>query len=345
MTAFKLPLPINQRIHLASRPTGAASLDNFQLQQEPLAPLREGQLLVRHHYLSIDPCMRGRMSDARSYVQPHPLGAVMPGRIIGQVLTSRNPAFEAGRYVTGQGGWQLYSVWDAEHAPGLREIEADAVPLSAHLGPLGMPAVAAWYGMNRVAPPQPGETVVVSAASGAVGSVAGQLARLRGCHVVGIAGGAAKCAFVRDELGFDACVDYKTCRDDVALYHALAAATPHGVDVCFENVGGAIFDATLARMNPHGRIAVCGTVSGYDTNPRPMTDPSVFVNMRLRMQGFTVSEHEDIWPEALRELGELLRRGQLRYRESIAQGLQSAPAALLEVLRGGNFGKQLVCLC
>jgi hypothetical protein len=216
------------------------------------------------------------------------------------------------------------------------------VPLSAYLGAVGMPGVTAWYGLMKICQPKPGQTIVVSAASGAVGSVVGQLAKARGCRAVGIAGGADKCAYVTGELGFDACVDYKAHRDPKSLYLALKEATPDGVDGNFENVGGAILDAVLARMNAFGRVALCGMISGYDGQPIPLAQPQLILQSRLTVEGFIVSEHMEVWPEALKELGTLVATGKLKYRETVADGIAAAPEAFLGLLKGRNFGKQLV---
>ena len=338
---------INKQIHLVSRPSGEAGVDNFGLVEAPLpdaASLREGQVLVQHHFLSLDPYMRGRMNDAKSYAAPQPLNAVMQGGTAGEVLASRHPDFRSGDKVVGMGGWQQYALVDG-NAPGmLRKVDTTRVPLSAYLGAVGMPGVTAWYGLTQICKPEPGKTVVVSAASGAVGSVVGQLAKARGCRAVGIAGGPEKCAYVVNELGFDACVDYKAHKDPKALYEALKAVTPDGVDGCFENVGGAVFDAVLARMNAFGRIALCGMISGYDGEPIPMKQPQLILQSRLTIEGFIVSEHMQVWPEALKELGTMVATGTLKYRESVAQGLEAAPQAFLGLLKGKNFGKQVVRL-
>ncbi|MBV8261795.1 MAG: NADP-dependent oxidoreductase, partial [Paraburkholderia sp.] len=222
----------------------------------------------------------------------------------------------------------------------LQLVDTTHVPLSAYLGPVGMPGVTAWYGLNRIFEPKAGQTVVVSAASGAVGSVVGQLAKRAGCRAVGIAGGADKCRYVTETLGFDACVDYKAGN----LYQDLKAATPDGVDGYFENVGGEVLDATLARMNAFGRIALCGMIAGYDGQPMPLKYPQLLLTQRLLVQGFIVSEHMDVWPQALRELGTLVAKQQLAYRETVAEGLENAPSAFLGMLKGQNFGKQLVKL-
>jgi NADPH-dependent curcumin reductase len=334
----------NLQIHLVSRPKGEATADNFRLVEAPLVDPKDGQVLVRSHYLSLDPYMRGRMNDAKSYAQPQPLNQVMQGGTVGEVVASRHPGYQVGDKVVGYGGWQQYALVDGA-APGvLRKVDASRIPLSAYLGAVGMPGVTAWYGLMKICQPKPGQTIVVSAASGAVGSAVGQLAKTRGCRAVGIAGGADKCNYVTGELGFDACVDYKAHRDSKALYEALKEATPEGVDGCFENVGGVVLDVTLARMNAFGRIALCGMISGYDGAPIPLQQPQLILQSRLTVEGFIVSEHMALWPEALQELGTLVATGKLKYRETIAQGIQSAPEAFLGLLKGRNFGKQLVKL-
>ncbi|WP_175908899.1 MULTISPECIES: NADP-dependent oxidoreductase [Burkholderia] len=328
---------INRQILLVSRPQGAASADNFRLVETPLVQLADGELRVRNHFLSLDPYMRGRMNDAKSYAVPQPLNEVMIGGTAGEVIESRHPDFAVGEHVVGQFGWQEYGT---SNGNGLRKVDTSRVPLSAWLGVTGMPGVTAWVGLNRIIAPKAGETIVVSAASGAVGSVVGQLAKRAGCRAVGIAGGPDKCRYVVDTLGFDACVDYKAGR----LADDLAAATPDGVDGCFENVGGAVLDTTMARMNAFGRIAVCGMIAGYDGVPVPLANPGLILRSRLTMQGFIVFEYPDAWPPALAELSELVATKQLHYRETIAYGLERAPDAFLGLLKGRNFGKQFVQL-
>ena len=328
---------INRQILLVSRPQGEASVSNFRLVETPLAPLQDGEVRVRNHYLSLDPYMRGRMSDAKSYAAPQPLDEVMIGGTAGVVTESRNPAFKAGDNVVGMFGWQEYGTSDGK---GLSKVDVSRVPLSAYLGALGMPGVTAWYGLNGIIGPKAGETVVVSAASGAVGSVVGQLAKAAGCRAVGIAGGEEKCRYVVETLGFDACVDYKAGK----LREDLKAAVPDGVDGYFENVGGEVLNAVLSRMNAFGRIAVCGMISGYDGKPMPIETPQLILSQRLKVQGFIVYEHLDVWPRALKELSERIVTNKLHFRESIAEGLENAPEAFLGILRGKNFGKQLVKL-
>ena len=337
-------MAINKQIHLVSRPNVEASVDNFRLVEAPVPAVAEGQVLVRNHFLSLDPYMRGRMNDAKSYAQPQPLNAVMQGGTVGEVVESKHANYQAGDKVVGFGGWQQYCLVEGG-APGmLRKVDTTHIPLSAYLGAVGMPGVTAWYGLMQICQPKPGETIVVSAASGAVGSAVGQLAKVRGCRAVGIAGGADKCRYVVEELGFDACVDYKAYADPKALYQALKDATPDGVDGCFENVGGPVFDAVLARMNAFGRIALCGMISGYDGEPIPLKQPQLLLTNRLTLRGFIVSEHMDLWPQALKELGGLVAAGKLKYRETVANGIESAPEAFLGLLKGKNFGKQLVKL-
>ena len=335
---------INKQILLISRPEGAASAANFRLREVPVPELQDGQVLVRQHYLSLDPYMRGRMNDAKSYAQPQALNEVMGGGTAGEVAASRHPKFKVGEAVVGMGGWQQYSVLDAAQSGMLRKVDAQRIPLSAYLGVVGMPGVTAWYGLVRICEPKAGATVVVSAASGAVGSAVGQLAKVRGCRAVGIAGGADKCRYVVDELGFDACVDYKAHADSKALYQALKEVTPEGVDGYFENVGGRVLDAVLSRMNAFGRIAMCGMISGYNGAPIPLAQPQLILQSRLRVEGFIVSEHMEDWPPALKELGDLVASGKLKYRETVAQGIEAAPQAFLGLLEGRNFGKQLVKL-
>ncbi|MDB5954468.1 NADP-dependent oxidoreductase [Ramlibacter sp.] len=337
-------MPANKQILLDNRPQGEATASNFKLVDSETPPLKEGEVLVRHHYLSLDPYMRGRMNDAKSYATPQPLGQVMQGGTVGEVVESRSPKFAVGDQVVGMGGWQEYSVVAGDQPGGIRKVDTTHVPLSHYLGAVGMPGVTAWYGLNGIIQPKAGQTIAVSAASGAVGSALGALAKARGCRAVGIAGGPDKCRYVTEELGFDACVDYKQHRDAQSLSKALKEACPDGIDGYFENVGGMVMDAVLLRMNAFGRIAVCGMIAGYDGQPIPMAQPQLILTNRLLVQGFIVSEHMEVWPQALQELGTLVGTGKLRPRESVAQGLAAAPEAFLGMLKGRNFGKQVVKL-
>lgn len=337
-------MPVNQQILLDHRPKGEASADNFRLVSGETPALHEGQALVRHHYLSLDPYMRGRMNDSKSYAAAQPLGEVMGGGTVGEVVESRAERFKVGDKVVGMGGWQEYSVVDMAKAGILRKVDTTQVPLSYYLGAVGMPGVTAWYGLVRICEPQAGQTMVVSAATGAVGSAFAALSKTRGCRTVGVAGGPDKCRYATEELGFDACIDYKQHADAASLSRALKAACPDGIDGYFENVGGMVLDAVLTRMNTFGRIAVCGMISGYDGAPIPMANPQMILISRLRIQGFIVGEHMEDWPAALKELACLVADGKLRPRESVAQGLAAAPDAFLGLLKGRNFGKQLVRL-
>jgi NADPH-dependent curcumin reductase CurA len=310
-----------KRVVLAARPRGQVTPANFRLELADAPALQDGEVLVRNHFLSLDPYMRGRMSEAQSYAAPQALGETMIGATAGYVVESRSPHLQPGDAVTGMLGWAEMGV---ATAAALRKVDTARAPLSAYLGAIGMPGMTAWYGMSDILAPRPGETVLVSAASGAVG----------------IAGGPAKCAYVVEELGFDACVDYKA--DDFA--HALQTALPDGADCLFENVGGAVFDQSLLHMNAFGRIALCGLIAGYSGKPLPVQHFKMMLLKRLALRGFIVTEHMDRWPEGLAELEQLVAGGKLRYRESIAEGLESAPQALIGLLQGANFGKQLVRL-
>ena len=337
-------MTVNPQILLDNRPTGEAVASNFKLVGSETPALQDGEVLVRHHFLSLDPYMRGRMNDSKSYTAPQPLGQVMQGGTVGEVVESRSAKFQPGDPVVGMGGWQQYSVVKADEPGALRKVDTTHVPLSYYLGAVGMPGVTAWYGLSKIIAPKAGETVVVSAATGAVGSAFAALAKARGCRAVGIAGGPEKCKYAVEELGFDACIDYKLHPDAASLSKALKEACPGGIDGYFENVGGMVLDAVLLRMNAFGRIAVCGMIAGYDGKPLPLTYPALILTNRLKVQGFIVSEHMEIWPEALKELGALVATGKLHPRESVAQGLEAAPEAFLGLLKGKNFGKQLVKL-
>jgi NADPH-dependent curcumin reductase CurA len=280
--------------------------------------------------------MRNRMDDTKSYSAKVEIGQVMVGGTLSEVVESNNPRFQPGDTVASNAGWQKYVVSDGKE---LRRVDPELIPLTAYLGTAGMPGVTAWVGLFEIAQLKEGENVVVSAASGAVGSVAGQLAKLKGCRVVGIAGGKDKCDYVVQELGFDECIDYKA----PDFYANLKKATPNGVDVYFENVGGPILDAVLRQMNPFGRIPVCGLISEYNaTEPYGLKNYRVILTMRLRVQGFIVSEFPQSWPEALDQLSKWVAEGKLKYRETITEGLENAPKAFIGMLKGENFGKQLV---
>ena len=337
-------MPSNRQILLDNRPEGEATTGNFKLVTTDTPALKDGEVLVRNHYLSLDPYMRGRMNDSKSYAASQPLGEVMIGGTVGEVAESQNPKFAVGDKVVGMGGWQEYSVVDG-NAPGmLRKVDTTHVPLSFYLGAVGMPGVTAWYGLVKIIAPKPGATVVVSAATGAVGSAFAALAKARGLRVVGIAGGPEKCKYAVEELHFDECIDYRQHPDVKTMSKALKDACPNGIDGYFENVGGYILDAVLLRTNAFARIALCGMIAGYDGQPLPLQNPALILVNRLTIEGFIVGEHMEVWPEALKELGTLVATGQLKPRETIAEGIESAPEAFLGLLKGKNFGKQLVKL-
>jgi NADPH-dependent curcumin reductase CurA len=328
----------NKRVLLANRPQGAVSPDNFRIEEAPMPQPGEGEVLVRNEWLSLDPYMRGRMSDAKSYVKPVEVGEVMVGQTVGEVVDSRHPGFHNGDKVLTQLGWQAYGVAKGRE---LHMVDASRVPASYYLGILGMPGMTAWFGLNDIGKPKAGETLVVSAASGAVGSVVGQLGKLKGMRVVGIAGGREKCDYVVRELGFDACVDYRNGK----VYEDLKAACPNGIDVDFENVGGEILDTVLRQMNFLGRVVICGLIAEYNaTQPYGYKSMRAILVNRLRVQGMIVFDWKDRYEEALADLGARVAGGQLRYRESVVEGLENAPRGLIELLGGKNFGKQLVKL-
>jgi hypothetical protein len=328
-------LASNLQVLLDHRPTGKVSPACFRLVETPVPTPGPGEVLVRNTFLSLDPYMRGRLNDAKSYAKPQEIGAVMGGGTVGIVEASNNPRFKAGDAVVGMGGWQHYSLSDGAM---LRVVDAKAAPIQAYLGPLGMPGVTAWYGLNRIIAPKAGETVLVSAATGAVGSVVGQLAKLAGARPVGIAGGPEKCAYAAKELGYDAWVDHKS----PSFAEELKAALPNGVDGLFENVGGEPFRQAMRRINDFARVAICGLIASYEGEPTPAPDMRLFLVKRFKMEGFIVSDHMDLWPKAIGELAALVAARKLTWRETIRDGLENTPQALIDLLHGQNFGKMLV---
>jgi NADPH-dependent curcumin reductase CurA len=323
---------------LASRPAGWVSEQNFRIEDAPLPQPGEGEVLVKNLWLSLDPYMRGRMNEGKSYAARQEIGEVMIGGTAGEVVESRNPKFAKGDKVLGMLGWQQYGLSDGK---GLNKVDASRVPLSAYLGVLGMPGVTAWVGLLDICQPKAGETVVVSAASGAVGSVVGQIAKIKGCRAVGIAGGGQKCDYVVKQLGFDACVDYKAG----ALNDDLKAAVPDGIDCYFENVGGDHLQAALACLNPFGRIAACGMIAAYNQAVPGPDNLFFIVGKKLTIRGFIVSDHAHREPAFRRHVAPLVRSGQLVFSETHRQGIESALDALLDVLRGGRHtGKMVVDL-
>lgn len=336
----------NMQVLLAHRPQGRVQESDFRLVETVLPALQEGEVLIKNLSLSLDPYMRGMMNDTRSYAQKVELGQVMVGETIGVVEATRHPDFQENDLVLGYFGWQQYSIFTEQEVPVryVRKVfPKDGIAHSVYLGVLGMTGVTAWIGLVSIGQPKAGETVVVSAASGAVGSVAGQLAKNRGCRVVGIAGGKAKCDYVVNELGFDACVNYKAGH----LVEDLARATPDGIDIDFENVGGEILEAVAQRLNSFARIALCGLISDYnETSPQGFRNLRALLTWRVKLQGFNIQEaaNTNLWQEAFNELEQLVSTGKLTYRESVVNGLELAPKAFIGMLEGKNFGKQLVKL-
>ncbi len=331
-------MPLNKGFVLASRPQGAASESNFRFFEKEIGQPGPGQVLVRNLWLSLDPYMRGRMDEGRSYTANQKLDEVMGGGAAGEVVASNYDGLKPGDRVVGPGGWQLYAVGDGKL---WRKVDDSKVPLQAFLGTTGMPGVTAWIGLNRIIHPKPGETVVCSAATGAVGTVVGQLVKAMGARAVGIAGGPDKCRYAVEELGYDVCVDHKA----TDFGEQLRKATPDGVDGLFENVGGQPFALTMNRMNDFGRIAICGLIASYEGAERTvLSDVRIMLMRRLTMQGFIQSEFKDAQEPAMAELTALAAAGKLKWRETIADGLEKAPSAFLGMLKGKNFGKQLVKL-
>lgn len=324
---------------LASRPVGVPVLSDFRLEEAPVPEPADGECLIQVSYLSVDPYMRGRISGRKSYADPVEIGQTIVGNAVGRVIASRSGAVAVGDYVHGNLGWQEYA---AVPADGLSMVDPDAVPLSAWIGVLGMPGLTAYYGLLKVAGVNPGETVCVSGAAGAVGSAVGQIARIKGCRAVGIAGGARKCAWVTDGLGFDAAIDYKG--EDVS--EALGSACPDGVDVYFDNVGGPVTDAVFQHLNVWSRVAICGQISQYNAIEAPVGPRLLwnFIPKRIRAQGFLVFDFREHDAEALAQMASWVRGGQLKYAETVAEGIENAAGAFIGMLGGANMGKQVVRL-
>jgi NADPH-dependent curcumin reductase len=327
---------MNRQIRLKSRPAGMPTRDNFETTDASMPALKDGDVLRRTTYLSLDPYMRGRMSEGPSYAACVNLHDVMCGHTVSEVVESRNTDFRAGDFVAGYDGWQQYA---ASNGKDLRKLDPKVAPVSTAIGVLGMPGATAYVGLFDIGQPKHGETVVVSAASGAVGSIVGQLAKINGCRAVGIAGSPDKCRYVVEELGFDACINYKT--DD--LVPALRAACPDGADIYFENVGGNVFAAMLRVINRGARIPLCGMISEYNATADPVgPNLRMLLVQRAMIKGFIVSDHYDRFPAFLKDVTPLVREGRIKYREDIVDGLEAAPSALLGLFEGKNFGKMLV---
>ncbi|MEL7132178.1 MAG: NADP-dependent oxidoreductase [Pseudomonadota bacterium] len=339
-----------QHITLASRPTGAPTPDNFKLETAPVPTPGEGEVLVRVHYMSLDPYMRGRMDDAKSYAAPVPIGGTMEGGGVGEVLTSNTDGFQPGDMVFGMFGWATHAVSDGKV---LRKLDPNMGPVTAALGVLGMPGFTGWHGLMEYGRPKTGETLVVAAATGPVGSMVGQLAKSLGLRTVGIAGGADKCSLATDTFGFDACIDHRANDDARSLRAALKDVVPNGIDIYFENVGGKVLEAVMPLMNPHGRIPVCGMISWYNAGglgagadtplAAPMLWRSILVKF-LSVNGFIISNHWDRYPTFLKSIGPKVTSGEIKVVEDIAEGLENAPSAFIGLLEGKNVGKQIVKL-
>jgi NADPH-dependent curcumin reductase CurA len=332
---------IARRVVLASRPAAEPAAENFRLEEFPMPQPGEGEILLRTLWLSLDPYMRGRMSDAPSYAAPVAIGHVMEGGTVSEVVVSNNPQFKTGEIVLGHTGWQTYAI---SAGKGLRKIDPAKAPPSYALGILGMPGMTAYFGLAEIGKPKTGETLVVAAATGAVGSVVGQIGKIRGSRVVGIAGGDEKCAFATRELGFDACVNHRA--PDLA--EQLRVACPNGIDVYFENVGGRIFEIIVPLLNNYARVPVCGVISQYNavngTQERNWVPAlmRIVLSKRLTLRGFIVSDFNQRYTEFAEEVAGWVKAGRLKYREDIVDGLENAPRGLIGLLRGENFGKRLV---
>jgi NADPH-dependent curcumin reductase CurA len=329
-----------RRVVLARRPPAEPAEAEFRIEQAPMPEPGPREVLVRNIYMSLDPYMRGRMRDAASYAAPVGIGEVMTGGTVGEVVKSNHPAFSVGDIVEDRLGWQEYAIGGG---PLMRKVDASLAPISTANGVLGMPGMTAYFGLFDVGQPKAGETVVVSAASGAVGQIVGQLAKIAGCRAVGVAGGPKKCAFVKDTLGFDDCIDYKAAKD---LTGAVKAACPNGVDVYFDNVGGQVSDAVFLNLNFWARVDLCGSISQYNASA-PELGPrllGLFVGRRVNMRGFIVWDFNGKYPPAMRQMGEWVRSGRIKYKEDIVEGIENAPRAFIGLLRGENFGKLQVRL-
>jgi NADPH-dependent curcumin reductase CurA len=336
-------MPTNRQWLLKQRPDAMPGEDDFELAESPIPEPNDGEFVMRASVLSVDPYMRGRMRDVKSYVPPVQIGEVMTGASVGAVIASRHDKYKEGDIVEGRFGWQEYARSDGRDA-GARKVDASLGPISTALGVLGMPGMTAYFGLLEVGQPKEGETVVVSAASGAVGGLVGQIARIKGCRAVGIAGGPQKCAYIKDELGLDAAIDHRAAGDVKAMAAALGEACPDGIDVYFDNVGGMTLDAVLSCINIHARIAICGMISEYnqaelELAPRPTR--ALLVN-RARMQGLIVFDWIKRYPEGMAQMAAWIKEGRLKYREDFMEGIETMPKAMLRLFKGENFGKQLV---
>ncbi len=332
---------LNRQITLAARPVGFPKDSDFKLVESPIPTPKDGEFLVRVIYMSVDPYMRGRMNDAASYAAPVQLGEVMGGGAVGKVVTSNNPNFREGDIVEGPFGWQEYAVSNGQ---GARKIDPSLAPISTALGALGMPGLTAYFGLLDICNPQPGDTVVVSGAAGAVGSLVGQIAKIKGCRAVGIAGADDKVAYLIDELGFDSAFNYKTVTD---YFKKLKELCPKGIDVYFDNVGGEITDAVFRLINTRARVSICGQISQYNLEKPEMGPRIILVSLLVKQakaEGFLVFQFANRYGEGLKQMAEWIKQGKLKYREDIEHGIENAPGAFMAMLKGRNTGKQLVKL-
>jgi len=328
----------NIQVTLANRPTGWVQESDFKIVEADIPKPGPDQVLVKNLYLSLDPYMRGRMNAGPSYAANVAIGQVMVGGTAAEVVESNHPNFKPGDFVVGYLGWQHYGVANGAE---LRKVDPKLVPLSAYLGAVGMPGLTAWWGLIDIGAPKEGETIVVSAAAGAVGSIVGQIAKIKGCRAVGIAGGKAKCELVVNEFGLDACVDYKGGN----LAKDLRAAAPKGIDIYFENVGGVVLETVALQLNPFARIPLCGLISQYnEVRPHGLDNLVMLLINRVKLQGFIVSDFAPKSDQAMKELAQWVRDGKIKYRETIAYGIENAPRAFIRLLKGENIGKQLVKL-
>jgi NADPH-dependent curcumin reductase CurA len=330
--------PVNRQFVLASRPVGFPKESDFNLVESPIPAPQAGEILVRAHYLSVDPYMRGRMNDVKSYAKPVQIGEVMTGGVVGEVIESNHPGFNAGDFVTGQFGWQEFAT---SNGAGARKVDPNLAPISTALGVLGMPGLTAYFGLLDVCDPKPDETVLVSGAAGAVGTLVGQIAKIKGCRAIGIAGSDDKIKYLTDELGLDAAFNYKT---DTDYFAKLRELCPNGIDCYFDNVGGEITDAALRLLNLHARVSICGQISQYNAE-RPEMGPrllGLLIVSRSKIQGFLVSDYFARFDEGLRQMAEWLKAGKLKYHENVVEGFENMPRAFIGMLRGENTGKQLV---
>ena len=338
-----------RRIVLASRPDGTPTSDNFRLETAEVPTAGDGQILVRVHFMSLDPYMRGRMDDAKSYAQSVPVGGLMEGGAVGEVLASNNSAFNPGDFAFGPFGWANYGVADAKTC---RKVDPDMAPITTSLGVLGMPGFTGWFGLNEYGRPKKGETLVVAAATGPVGSMVGQIAKSNGLRAVGIAGSDKKCQLAVEKFGFDVCVDHHAYKDAKSLRAAIMDACPTGIDVYFENVGGKVLEAVMPLMNPHGRIPICGMIAWYnagglgaDAQGGRLTAPKLWSSILVKflsVQGFIISNHWQHFPEFLKEIGPKVTAGEIAMEEDVTLGLENAPQAFIDLLSGGNMGKAII---